>query len=187
MSEIVELFIGLLRELLDAETQLIAAIPILAQATGNPTLRRALEKHFVETETHVERLKEMFRLLGAKAEPTSCRAMKGLIEEGSDTLRAGEKLTPSAADLLLIAAVQRVEHYGISSYGTARNLARHLGQYQCATLLTRTLGEEKGFDLLLTAIGDPITRQLAIAEGGHRDLDSISVPDRPDLRSDYSA
>jgi len=176
MLEIEDLLICQLRELLDAETQLIGALPNLTQAAADSSLRRAFEKHFAETEIHVERLHLILDRLGAAPDRKECQAMIGLIEEGNQIVRRRSEMTSLAVDLSLIAAMQRVEHYGISAYGTARSMARHLGEYECATLLTRTLGEDKGFDLLLTAIGDPITRRLTYAEAGKAGTGTTRMP-----------
>jgi Mn-containing catalase len=166
MSQVQELLIDQLQDLLHAETQLMGALPKMAEAADHPKLRQAFEKHQLETENHLERLRNIFEILGANAEPKPCKAMMGLIEEGNETIEEGSEKTPMAADLALIAAAQRVEHYEISAYGTARSLARQLGQHDCAVLLSRTLGEEESTDFLLTAIADPIVQQLSLDDAG---------------------
>ena len=166
MSQIKELLIDQLQDLLHAETQLTSALPKMAEAANHPKLKEAFEKHLVQTEGHVERLRKGFELLGEKAEPKPCKAMRGLIEEGEETIEEGQQKEPMAADLALIAAAQRVEHYEISAYGTARALARQIGQTECARLLTYTLGEEESSDYLLTAIADPILQQLSLNDAG---------------------
>jgi Mn-containing catalase len=163
MSQIKELLIQELQDLLHAEGQLVAALPKMAQAAHNPQLRQCFEKHLTQTEGHVERLKEAFRLLGEEAQPKPCRAMMGLVEEGKETIKEGAEKDEIAADLALITAAQKVEHYEISGYGTVRALARQLGEIDVATLLTHTLGEEEAADYLLTTVAKPLI-QNALSE-----------------------
>src|SRR5665213_1959999 len=103
-----------------------------------------------------------FGLLKEKAEPKPCKAMMGLVEEGKETIEEGGEKEQLVADLALIAAAQRVEHYEISAYGTARCLARQIGEIDCALLLSHTLGEEESADWLLSAISDPILQQASL-------------------------
>jgi Mn-containing catalase len=163
MSQVRELLIEELRDLLHAEGQLVGALPKMAQAAHNPKLRECFEKHLRQTEGHVERLKEAFELLGEDAQPKTCRAMLGLIEEGQETIEEGADKDELAADLALITAAQKVEHYEISGYGTVRALARQLGEIDVATLLSRTLGEEESADYLLTEVAKPLL-QNALTE-----------------------
>jgi len=138
----------------------------MAQAANHPRLKEAFEKHLTQTQGHVQRLRQIFELLGQAAEPRPCKAMQGLVAEGEETITQGAQKEPLAADLALIAAAQRVEHYEISAYGTARTLARQLGQMDCARLLSHTLGEEESTDFLLTAISDPLIQQAALDDVG---------------------
>lgn len=171
-----ELLIDQMQDLLHAETQLTAALPKMAEAAHCPKLKEAFEKHLTQTETHVERLRIVFELLGEKAEPKPCKAMMGLVEEGKETIEEGEEKDPLAADLALIAAAQRVEHYEISAYGTARGLARQLGQVEAARLLSHTLGEEESADFLLTAISNPLIQQATLDDQGAKvNLESVPV------------
>lgn len=167
MSQIKELLVDQMQDLLHAETQLLAALPKMADAAHHPKLKEAFQKHLSQTEGHVERLRRSFELIGEKAEPKPCKAMMGLVAEGEETIKEGKEKGDMPADLALIAAAQRVEHYEISAYGTARALARQLGAIDCARLLTQTLGEEESSDFMLTAIADPIVQQLAIEDGGN--------------------
>jgi Mn-containing catalase len=164
MSQIKELLIDQLQDLLHAETQLTGALPKMAEAAHHPKLKEAFQKHLVQTETHVERLRKAFEALGEKAEPKPCKAMMGLVEEGQETIEEGAGKEPLAADLALIAAAQRVEHYEISAYGTARSFARQIGALACARLLSHTLGEEESADFLLTTISDPLIQQLSLED-----------------------
>ena len=174
MSQVKELLIDQLQDLLHAESQLVNALPKMAQAADHPKLKEAFEKHLVQTELQIERLRQAFSLLGEKAEPKPCKAMMGLIAEGEETIEEGANKEPLASDLSLIAAAQRVEHYEISAYGTARGLARQLGEFECAKLLTQTLGEEESSDFLLTALADPLLQELTLKDlGATVDLENV--------------
>lgn len=157
-SELKDLLIEELQDLLHAETQLTKALPLMAEAAHNPKLKEAFEKHLVQTEGHIERLKQVFQLLGSNAQAKPCKAMQGLVAEGQETIEEGKEKESLAADLALITAAQKVEHYEISGYGTLKTLARQLGEFEVAKLLTRTLGEEESADFLLTEIAKPIVQ-----------------------------
>jgi len=171
MPQLKELLVEQLQDLLHAEGQLTDALPKMAEAANHPKLKEAFEKHLIQTQDHVERLRKVFEVLGEKAQPKPCRAMMGLIEEGKETMEEGAEKEPIAADLALIGAAQRVEHYEIAAYGTAKALARQIGAVDAARLLSHTLGEEESADFLLTAISDPLLQQAAIEDGG----DSINL------------
>ena len=166
MPQLKELLVEELQDLLHAETQLTAALPKMAQAASHPALKEAFEKHLQQTQNQVERLQKVFETLGEKAEPKPCRAMQGLIEEGKERIQETAGKEAPAADLALIAAAQKIEHYEIAAYGTVRGLARQLGEFDCARLLSRTLGEEESADFLLTSISDPLVQQAALNERG---------------------
>jgi Mn-containing catalase len=166
MNPLKELLVEELRDLLHAEGQLVEALPKLADAAHHPRLQEAFQKHLQQTEGHVDRLKAAFELLGEKAQPKPCRAMIGLVEEGQETIEDGEGKEEIAADLGLIAAAQKVEHYEISGYGTARSLARQIGEREVATLLSHTLGEEESSDFLLTEISKPLMQQVSSLDAG---------------------
>jgi Mn-containing catalase len=174
MSQIKDLLVEQLRDILHAETQLTVALPKMAEAANHPKLKEAFDKHLAQTEQHVDRLKQVFEALGERPEPKPCKAMMGLIEEGAETIKEGVDKVPFAADLALIAAAQRVEHYEIACYGTVRVLARQLGEFGCARLLSQTLGEEESADFLLTAISEPLIQQASIEDaGGTVNLESV--------------
>jgi Mn-containing catalase len=174
MPQLKELLVEQLQDLLHAEGQLTNALPKMAEAANHPKLKEAFEKHLVQTEGHVERLKKVFEVLGEKAEPKPCKAMMGLVEEGRETIEEGDEKEPIAADLALIAAAQRVEHYEIAAYGTVKALARQIGAVDAARLLSHTLGEEESADFLLTSISDPLLQQAAIEDGGYSiNLDTV--------------
>jgi Mn-containing catalase len=161
MSQLRELLTEELRDLLHAELQLTKALPKMAEAAHNPKLRELFEKHLTQTQGHVERLKEVFEVLGSKAQPKPCKAMEGLIAEGQETIEEGAGKPEQAADLALITAAQKVEHYEISGYGTLRELARQIGEFRVFELLSHTLGEEESADFLLTQVAKPIVQQAA--------------------------
>ena len=164
MSQLKELLVEELRDLLHAETQLTKALPKMADAAHNPKLKEAFEKHLTQTEGHIQRLNKVFSLLGEKAQAKPCKAMMGLVAEGEETISEGKDKEELAADLALITAAQKVEHYEISGYGNLRGLARQIGQIEVAELLTHTLGEEESADFLLTQITKPILQQAAYQE-----------------------
>jgi Mn-containing catalase len=147
-----ELLVETLRDLLNAEGQLVKALPKMADAANSEALQQAFLTHLEETKGHVERLKEVFGLVGVAAKGKTCKGMQGLIEEGDEVMTEGEEKDPASADLALIAAAQKVEHYEISSYGTARTLAGQAGLPVVAELLCKTLAEEEVSDNLLTQI-----------------------------------
>jgi Mn-containing catalase len=159
MTQLKELFVEELQDLLHAETQLTKALPNMAAAAHHPKLREAFEKHLIQTQGHIDRLQQAFALLGEKAQAKPCKAMAGLIAEGDETIEEGRDKEDLAADLALIAAAQKVEHYEISGYGTLRGLARQIGELEVSKLLTHTLGEEESADFLLSEIAKPIIQQ----------------------------
>ena len=159
MSQLKELLVEELQDLLHAETQLTKALPKMAEAAHNPKLRESFEKHLLQTENHVERLRTAFELLGEKAQPKPCKAMEGLVAEGQQTIEEGKEKEELSADLALITAAQKVEHYEISAYGTLRALARQIGEFEVAELLTHTLGDEEAADFLLTEVSKPLIQQ----------------------------
>lgn len=159
-----ELLVEELQDLLHAENQLIAALPKMAKAAHHPKLKEAFEKHLAQTQVHAERLKAAFELLGEKAEGKPCKAMMGLVQEGQEKIDESGDKEELAADLSLITAAQKVEHYEISGYGTVRSLARLMGEVEVATLLTHTLGEEESADYLLTEISKPLVQQAKVED-----------------------
>jgi ferritin-like metal-binding protein YciE len=164
MEMLREVLVESLQDLLHAEMQLVQALPKMAEAASHPKLKEAFEKHLEQTEGHVERLKSAFEILGEKAEPKACKGMLGLIEEGKEVISENEDKEELAADLCLIAAAQKVEHYEISGYGTARSLARQIGERDVATLLSHTLGEEESSDYLLTEVSKPILQDATLED-----------------------
>jgi ferritin-like metal-binding protein YciE len=137
-------------DLLSAEQQLIAALPKVAAAATSEELKKAVNEHLVETKGHLERLEQVTTILGMGSSRKTCKAMKGLIAEGEEIL--GESGDPIAKDAAIIAAAQRIEHYEIAAYGTARTLAGELDHGDAEKLLNETLDEESAADKLLTKI-----------------------------------
>jgi ferritin-like metal-binding protein YciE len=141
-----------LKDLYSAENQLVKALPQMAKAASNDELRAGFEAHLEQTKEHVSRLEEAGEMLGKKLSGHKCKAMEALISEGSDLM--SEEGEESVLDAGLIGAAQRVEHYEIAGYGTARSLANQLGRDDVATLLQRTLDEEKATDEKLTDLAE---------------------------------
>lgn len=139
-----------LRDIYDAEKQLTKALPKMAKAASSEDLAQALSDHLEQTQGQVARLEEVFGLLGIPAKGKSCKGMKGLIEEGNEGLK--EEDEGAARDLAIIAAAQRVEHYEISAYGTARTLAEQIGNTKAAKLLQETEDEEVAADSKLSDV-----------------------------------
>jgi Mn-containing catalase len=153
------LLVETLRDLLNAEGQLVKALPKMARAANAEPLQRAFDTHLEQTREHVERLKEVFALVGVPAKGTICKGMQGLVEEGEEVIEEGEGHDDSSADLALIAAAQKIEHYEISAYGTARTLAGQAGLPEIADLLSKTLADEEVSDNLLTQIARELMSQ----------------------------
>jgi ferritin-like metal-binding protein YciE len=156
------LFIDQLEDLYDAEQRLTKAIPKMADAAHNPGLKSAFQQHLRETQNQVARLEQIFRGMGRSPKVSTCYAMKGLIEEGDEMISANGD--PDVKDAALIAAAQRVEHYEIAGYGTARTFAQRIGRQDAARLLQETLNEEAATDKKLTQLAEQnINAQAAMA------------------------
>jgi manganese catalase len=151
-----ELLVDQLRDILHAEKQLLKALPKMVKAARSGQLQRLLETHLGETETQVERLNEGLRLMGAPVRAKPCKGMAGLVEEGEEVMAEGKKKDDAPADLALIGAAQRVEHYEIAAYTTARNLASQLHLPAVVDLLTMSLGEEMNAGQLLDQVAQPL-------------------------------
>src|SRR5246127_1347211 len=151
-----ELLVDQMRDILHAEKQLLKALPKMAKAARSAQLQALLETHLQETEGQVERLGESLEILGAPARAKPCKGMAGLVEEGEEVMSEGRKKDDAPADLALIGAAQRVEHYEIAAYTTARNLALQLRQPHIVQLLTMSLGEEQNAGQLLDQVAQPL-------------------------------
>lgn len=155
-----DLFLEQVEDLYDAEKRLVKALPKMAEASTSQTLRRAFESHLMETEGHVSRLENIFRILGQDPKSHTCDAMKGLISEGEDVVSDIDQ--SSLRDAGLIAAANRVEHYEIAAYGSARTFADILGLTEAALLLEQTLQEEKKADQKLTQLAESLINDEAL-------------------------
>ncbi len=157
-----DLLVDELRDLHNAENQLVKALPKMAKAASSEELREGFQEHLEQTREHVDRLERCFKILGEKARGKMCHAMKGLVEEGSEAIET--EAPDMIRDANLIGAAQRVEHYEIAAYGTARAFAETLGETKVANLLQETLDEEGDTNKRLTALAEQINEE-ACAEG----------------------
>ena len=150
MNKLRETFLKQLMDIYDAEKQLVKALPKVAKAADHEELKNAIETHLEETEGHVERLDQVFEIIGESAKGKKCQAMAGLLEEGQEGIKDEE------GDAGLISAAQKVEHYEIAAYGCLHTWARLLGEDDAADLLEETLDEEKAADEKLTELAENI-------------------------------
>jgi ferritin-like metal-binding protein YciE len=150
LDSLENLFVHELKDLLSAEKQLVKALPKMAKGANSPALQSAIKGHLEQTKGHVDRLEKIFELLGKAPRAEHCKAMEGLVAEGSDLLE--EEGSSTVKDAALIGAAQRVEHYEIAAYGTTRTLAELLGHHEAVELLQQTLDEEKETDEKLTEL-----------------------------------
>jgi ferritin-like metal-binding protein YciE len=157
-----KLYTNELRDLYNAENQLLKALPKMAKAASSEELKDAFEKHLEQTKSHVERLEQVFEELDEKPKGKTCRAMKGLVEEGSEILQQGGD--ESVLDAGIIVAAQKVEHYEIAGYGRVRTFAHLLGQNKAAELLQTTLDEESETNELLNRLAESIINPEAVRE-----------------------
>ncbi len=163
LNSLSDLFVVQIQDLYDAEQRLTKALPKMAEAATNKPLKSGFQEHLRQTEQHVARLEKVFGIMGLTAQSETCEAMKGLIAEGEEAIKAGGD--PNVRDAALIAAAQRVEHYEIAGYGTVRTLAQHLGQEEAARILQQTLDEEAACDKKLTEIAESLVNVKAAAKG----------------------
>ncbi len=156
-----DLFLEQIEDLYDAEKRLVKALPKMAEASTSQALRQAFESHLEQTRGHVQRLETIFRQLGKDPKAGTCEAMKGLIEEGEDTIGDIDNL--ALRDAGVIAAANRVEHYEIAGYGSAKSFAKTLGYQEAVSLLEQTLQEEKEADKKLTSIAESTVNKEALS------------------------
>ncbi|HKP48523.1 MAG TPA: ferritin-like domain-containing protein [Gemmatimonadales bacterium] len=163
LDSLEKLFIEELKDVYNAEKQLVRALPRMAKAAESAQLQQAFTKHQKETEGHVQRLEQIFQQLGQSARGKTCKGMQGLVEEGKEVMeKEGEGAVIDAA---LIASAQRVEHYEIAAYGCLRTYAELLGMDQAVQLLQQTLAEEEATDKTLTQLGESGINEAAAAVG----------------------
>ena len=147
-----DLFVHALRDVYYAENQIVKALPDMIEKANDPQLKKGFQSHLRETENHVKRLEQVFKLHGVDAKGVDCPAIDGIIEEAKEV--AGEVEDEAVLDAALIAAAQAVEHYEITRYGSLIAWATELGRNDCASLLKQNLDEEKATDKKLTAMAE---------------------------------
>ncbi len=152
-----KLFVEELRDLYSAETQITKALPKMVKAASSNELRTALDHHLRETEEQVKRLEQISEMIGESPKGETCEGMKGVLEEGEKNVHAAKE--GPVRDEAIISGCQRVEHYEMAAYGTARTYAQNLGKQQMVQLLERTLEEEKAADKKLTEISNTVHSQ----------------------------
>ena len=152
-SKLMEFFVNELKDLLWAERELVDTLPDMAEAATSQELKNAFNNHWTETQEHVNRLEQIFGILGLEPETTKCDAMSGIVDEGDEIISDTEEGT-AQRDVGLIFAGQKAEHYEIASYGGMISLAKTLGYYEIAEILVMTIDEEKSADALLTEIAE---------------------------------
>lgn len=152
-----ELYIDELKDLYNAENQLVKALPKMAKAASSEELSQGFEEHLEQTRGHVQRLEKILKSLGESPKGKKCKGMEGLVAEGTEVME--EDFEDSVMDAALIGAAQRVEHYEIAAYGTVCAYAEELGESELASLLKETLEEEKGTDEKLTQLAEQINSQ----------------------------
>jgi len=157
-----ELSLEGLQDIYDSEHQITTALPKMIEAATSSDLKKAFKHHLAQTEEQITRLEKVFDLLGEKAKRKPCVATKGLIAEGSEHMK--EVAKGSLLDAALIEGAQKIEHYEIASYGTARTYARQAGKDDVAALLEETLKEEEETDQLLTNIAETVVNRKAAAK-----------------------
>lgn len=166
MESLEKLFEETVRDIYYAEKKILKALPKMAKKAGSPKLAQAFEAHLAETEGQVERLEEVFELIGKSARGKTCAAIDGILEEGEEIMKEAENDTVRDAGML--AAAQAVEHYEITRYGTLKSWAGKLGMTEAVKLLDATLKEEKATDLKLTDLAKSEINVEAEAEGGDK-------------------
>lgn len=166
LQSLEDVLVNELKDLYSAESQLLKALPKMAKAASSEELKEAITMHLEETETQLERLEKISKTLDKKLSGKKCIAMEGLIEEGKEIMEMEEKVeNGSLIDTLLIGAAQRIEHYEIAGYGTARAIAEALGKDDIAALLQETLDEESATDEKLSALSEEEILPEVIQEG----------------------
>jgi ferritin-like metal-binding protein YciE len=152
LKTLADLYVHELKDLYSAEKQLTEALPEMVEAANSPQLRDAFASHLKETEQHLAQVHQLLQKLEENPGSTKCKGMEGLLEEGEDAI--DEEATPAVRDAFLIAAAQRVEHYEISGYGTARSFARSLGRDEDAEVLNQILDQEYAADEKLNKLAE---------------------------------
>jgi len=172
MSTLRETFLDELGDIYDAEKQLLKALPKMAQAAQHEDLRRAFEEHLEQTEGQVERLEQVFEVIGEEPKSKGCKAMEGIIKE------ADELIKQQQGDAALICAAQKVEHYEIASYGSLQSWARLLGEEEAGDLLEETLDEERDTDERLTEVAETAINVEESEDEGEEEEGEEEPPNR---------
>jgi ferritin-like metal-binding protein YciE len=162
MNRLKHLYIEELKDLYSAESQLVKALPKMAEASSSSELRAGFEKHLNQTKEHVARLDEIFKTLGESPKGKKCKGMEGLIKEGAEMIE--EDIPPEELDAGLISAAQRVEHYEIAGYGCVSTYAKLLGEDRAVSLLRQTLVDEKETDEKLSQLASQINIEAEESE-----------------------
>ncbi len=170
MNNLHDVFVETIKDLYHAEKQLVKALPRMANAATSDELRTAIEEHLAVTEGQVERLEEVFSELDMSPKAKVCYGMQGIVEEGKEVLEEQKDGNPAAIDAAIIAAAQKVEHYEIAAYGSARAFAETLGLNRIAELLQETLDEEEETDEKLSDLAESSINEAA-AEAEEEDED----------------
>ena len=177
LDNLKELYVSELKDLYSAENQLLKALPKMSKAASSAALKQGFDKHLKETKVHVERLETIFEALGESPKGKKCKAMEGLVEEGSEVIE--EDATDDVRDAALIAAAQRVEHYEMAGYGCVRTYAQLLGETKAMKLLQTTLDEEGKTDQALTKLAEKINVD---AEDDSDEEESAAAPKKSTRR-----
>jgi ferritin-like metal-binding protein YciE len=177
ISSLQDLYVDQLRDLYDAENQLVKALPKMAEASTSEELRQGFEEHLEQTRNHVQRLEQIFERLGEKPKGKKCKGMEGIVKEGSEAL--DEDMQEDIKDAAIIGAAQRVEHYEIAAYGTARTHADLLSRDEDASLLEETLEEEKQTDQKLTELAENINVQAQQGETSETGTRRVTTRRKP--------
>jgi ferritin-like metal-binding protein YciE len=184
-----DLFLDLLKDLFDAENQIVQKLPKIIQAASNTDLKTALSQHLEETKNQVQRLKEIFKMLNENPTGVKCAGMEAILQEGEKELK--QSWPPAVKDASLIIACQKVEHYEIAGYGSARTLARHLNDVavddrvdfdEIADLLQQTLDEESAADEKLTDIAEGGFFSTGVNEAAERETPGTNPKRKPTNR-----
>jgi ferritin-like metal-binding protein YciE len=163
LNTLEDLYVEELQDLYSAETQITQALPKMIQAASSDELKKSFEQHLKQTEGQIQRLDQIFEKLGEDKEGKTCKAMKGLVAEGKETI--DEDAEPSVKDAALIAAAQRIEHYEMAGYGTVRTYAEQLGYQDAVQLLNETFKEEEQTDKKLSKLAEQLINKQAATAG----------------------
>jgi ferritin-like metal-binding protein YciE len=173
-----ELLVDNVRDMYDAEKQLVKTLPKLAKAADSEELADSIREHLEQTQNQVERLENIFEMLGMSAKAKPCKGMRGLIEEGSESMEKQDEGV--LRDLAIIESAQKVEHYEIAAYGTMRTIAERLGNDEAAKLLQQTEDEEKAADSKLSEVAMSLY-EAATMEESETDMD-MDEEEKPSSR-----